>query len=63
MKIGITGADGLLIEVHSNPECALCDGEESIKPNKFKDLMQDVAVLEVPLIVEVGAGENWDQAH
>jgi len=36
------GADGLLIEVHSNPECALCDGEESIKPSKFKDLMQDL---------------------
>lgn len=36
------GADGLLIEVHSNPECALCDGEESIKPAKFKDLMQDL---------------------
>ena len=33
------GADGLLIEVHSNPECALCDGEESIKPTKFKELM------------------------
>ena len=36
------GADGLLIEVHSNPECALCDGEESIKPTKFKELMQDL---------------------
>ncbi len=36
------GADGLLIEVHSNPECALCDGEESIKPNRFKDLMDDL---------------------
>lgn len=33
------GADGLLIEVHSNPECALCDGEESIKPSRFRDLM------------------------
>jgi len=33
------GADGLLIEVHSNPECALCDGEESLKPHRFKDLM------------------------
>ncbi|MEW6542839.1 MAG: 3-deoxy-7-phosphoheptulonate synthase [Nitrospirota bacterium] len=39
------GADGLLIEVHSNPECALCDGEESIKPTKFKDLMQDLAKI------------------
>ena len=36
------GADALLIEVHSNPECALCDGEESIKPSKFKDLVQDL---------------------
>ena len=36
------GADGLLIEVHSNPECALCDGEESIRPNKFKELMQEL---------------------
>ena len=35
------GADGLLIEVHSNPECALCDGEESIRPSKFKELMGD----------------------
>jgi 3-deoxy-7-phosphoheptulonate synthase len=36
------GADGLLIEVHSNPECALCDGEESLKPAKFKELMRDL---------------------
>ena len=36
------GADGLLIEVHSNPECALCDGEESIRPSKFKELMHDL---------------------
>ncbi len=39
------GADGLLIEVHSNPECALCDGEESIKPTKFKDLMQELGKI------------------
>ena len=36
------GADGLLIEVHSNPECALCDGEESIRPSNFKELMGDL---------------------
>jgi 3-deoxy-7-phosphoheptulonate synthase len=39
------GADGLLIEVHSNPECALCDGEESIVPAKFKALMHDLAAI------------------
>jgi len=36
------GADGLLIEVHSNPECALCDGEESLKPGRFQTLMHDL---------------------
>ena len=36
------GADGLLIEVHSNPECALCDGEESLKPSRFQTLMHDL---------------------
>ncbi len=36
------GADGLLIEVHSNPECALCDGEESLKPERFQDLMGEL---------------------
>lgn len=39
------GADGLLIEVHSNPECALCDGEESLKPHRFKKLMDELKVL------------------
>lgn len=39
------GADGLLIEVHSNPENALCDGEESIKPHRFMDLMKDLKSL------------------
>lgn len=36
------GADGLMLEVHLNPEEALCDGEESIKPKKFKALMEDL---------------------
>ncbi len=39
------GADGLLIEVHSNPECALCDGEESLKPHRFKTLMEELKPL------------------
>jgi 3-deoxy-7-phosphoheptulonate synthase len=36
------GADGLLIEVHDNPEEALSDGEESLKPAKFAALMADL---------------------
>ena len=29
------GADGLIIEVHDNPECALSDGAQCLKPKKF----------------------------
>jgi len=30
---------------------------------RVQELMQSVARLDVPLVVEVGVGENWDQAH
>ncbi|HLG22601.1 MAG TPA: 3-deoxy-7-phosphoheptulonate synthase [Candidatus Manganitrophaceae bacterium] len=33
------GADGLMIEVHSNPEEAYCDGEQAMLPKDFKALM------------------------
>ncbi len=34
------GADGLLIEVHPCPECALSDGEQSLNPAQFAELMR-----------------------
>ena len=33
------GADGLMIEVHNNPEKALCDGPQSLTPEMFEELM------------------------
>ena len=36
------GADGLMIEVHNNPECALCDGAQSLKPEKYDALLGEV---------------------
>ena len=33
------GADGIMVEVHNNPECALCDGEQSLTPDEFDSLM------------------------
>ena len=41
----IAGADGLIIEVHNDPENALCDGQQSIKPERFESLMDKVRVL------------------
>ena len=46
------GADGLMIEVHNNPECALCDGAQSLKPQKY-----DVLLKEIRQIAEV-IGKN-----
>lgn len=36
------GADGLMIEVHTDPENALCDGAQSLKPSKFTKLMDEM---------------------
>lgn len=36
------GADGLMIEVHNDPAKALCDGAQSLNPQQFDTLMQDI---------------------
>ena len=41
----VSGADGLLIEVHSNTEKAACDGGQCLRPNVFADLMKDIKAL------------------
>ena len=42
------GADGLMVEVHNNPACALCDGAQSLTPAQFDDLNRTVQrILEV----------------
>jgi 3-deoxy-7-phosphoheptulonate synthase len=39
------GADGLLIEVHTKPEEALSDGAQSLMPQNFQELMQQLRVI------------------
>lgn len=36
------GADGIIVEVHNNPQQALCDGEQSITPSEFDTLMKQI---------------------
>ncbi|MCL1790097.1 MAG: 3-deoxy-7-phosphoheptulonate synthase [Peptococcaceae bacterium] len=36
------GADGLVVEVHNNPEAALCDGAQSVTPQVFQRIMDKV---------------------
>ena len=39
------GADGIMIEVHNNPACALCDGPQSLTPAQFSALNKKIQIV------------------
>ncbi len=39
------GADGIMVEVHNDPAHALCDGQQSIKPEVFSEVMKDIRAI------------------
>ena len=39
------GADGLMVEVHTNPRIALSDGPQSLEPQDFAHLMEEVRMI------------------
>lgn len=41
----VAGADGVMIEVHPDPEHAMSDGSQSLKPQKFAALMRELEIL------------------
>ncbi|MBI1943505.1 MAG: DNA polymerase I [Betaproteobacteria bacterium] len=53
----------LIMQVHDELVLEVPDQELDALKEKVREVMQNVAKLEVPLIVDVGVGENWDQAH
>ncbi len=44
------GADGLMIEVHNNPACALCDGAQSLTPPQFADISRRVQKIREAIV-------------
>ena len=53
----------LIMQVHDELVLEVPEDElEAVKSN-VQQLMQSVAKLDIPLVVDVGAGANWDQAH
>lgn len=50
LAAAVAGADGLLVEVHPNPEQALSDGPQALRPSMFSDLMTRLP----PVLAAVG---------
>ena len=46
------GADGLIIEVHNDPQKAWCDGAQSLNPTQFDDLMKKIKMI-LPVVNKV----------
>jgi DNA polymerase-1 len=53
----------LIMQVHDELVLEVPDAELEPVKTKIRELMQSVAKLDVPLIVEIGVGTNWDEAH
>ena len=50
------GADALLIEVHNDPENALCDGAQSLLPEQFERLMHRLRLIAIAVDREIAPG-------
>ena len=50
------GADALLIEVHNDPENALCDGAQSLLPEQFETLMHRLRLIAIAVDREIAPG-------
>jgi len=53
----------LIMQVHDELVLEVPDAEVDVVRERLPRLMADVAELRVPLLVELGVGDNWDQAH
>jgi len=53
----------LIMQVHDELVLEVPDSELALVKQKLPELMQNVAKLDVPLLAEVGVGNNWESAH
>jgi DNA polymerase-1 len=51
------------MQVHDELILEVPDAELELVKQKLPQLMCNVAELKVPLLVEMGVGRNWDEAH
>jgi len=53
----------MIMQVHDELVFEVAEAEVDAFSSKIHELMESAAELSVPLLVEVGVGENWEQAH
>ncbi|HIF9252136.1 DNA polymerase I [Photobacterium damselae] len=58
-----SGRVRLLMQVHDELVFEVQESEIESVAQEIKTLMESAAQLDVPLIADIGYGENWDQAH
>jgi DNA polymerase-1 len=56
-------ATALIMQVHDELVLEVPEAELALVTQELPALMSSVAKLEAPLVVDIGAGYNWDQAH
>ena len=44
------GADGIMIEVHNNPSCALCDGPQSLTPHQYDEVCHRIRKIREAIV-------------
>jgi DNA polymerase-1 len=53
----------LIMQVHDELVLEVPEAELETVKSRVRELMQSVASLDVPLVVDIGVGNNWDEAH
>ena len=53
----------MIMQVHDELVFEVPDSEIKIFNTNVKRIMENIASLDIPLIVEIGHGINWEQAH
>ena len=51
------------MQVHDELVLEVPDGELDLVRAKLPEIMQQAGEMDVPLLAEVGVGENWEEAH
>ncbi|MGQ0578568.1 MAG: DNA polymerase, partial [Betaproteobacteria bacterium] len=53
----------LIMQVHDELVLEVPEGELDTVKKELPELMGNVAKLDVPLVVDLGSGPNWEKAH